>query len=427
MTTIQPYWTPALARIHIHAFDELTPEQQERLIVALNTKFPPDYYFRQRDQRNRAISNARQAVSLFARSTLAYPALLQNRSPEPAAGLSGCALIFTAGGEGERLRVSLRDKGIPESKLADFTKAAYPLPGWPGDFGALQINLALISHICTAHGLSVPVIITTGPAGSTTAKVIPRVLETHANFGLAHVKVIEQDERLHLTAHSKIAWHIADGRALPVTNPDETGGPIMKLKAREAATGRSTLHWLRELGCAKLIVLQATALYDPALIFSMAAAAQAHDGLGVGILRSSFPANDPFGTFALVKEQERDQLMIVEQDLRTPELMRLQDPTGTWFLPYNTGFYVFDADLLMQASLPDYATPPKEVIPGLPRAPKIGYAATDILPLAKNPAVLAIDQSRFAVIKKAEDLEALAALGKQFGLDRICAEVNIDK
>jgi hypothetical protein len=146
--------------------------------------------------------------------------------------------------------------------------------------------------------------------------------------------------------------------------------------------------------------------------------------VGIGVLRTSFPSSDPFGTFAIVKNRRRRTLAIVEKDVRSLSFSALKDPTGRWYLPYNTGFYAFDCGLLVENDLPDYCTPPKEVLPGLPRAPKAGYAATDILPLAARPAVLAIDGSDFAVIKNAQDLAAVSALGRRLKLDSLCAEVD---
>jgi hypothetical protein len=85
---------------------------------------------------------------------------------------------------------------------------------------------------------------------------------------------------------------------------------------------------------------------------------------------------------------------------------------------------VFAVDLIRNNDLPDYATPPKEVVPGFPRSPKIGYAATDLMSLAHNPAVLTVSEDAFAVIKNVEDLARLTALAKAAGLDAICRKIN---
>jgi len=66
--------------------------------------------------------------------------------------------------------------------------------------------------------------------------------------------------------------------------------------------------------------------------------------------------------------------------------------------------------------LPDYATPPKEILPEIERSPKIGYAATDLLPLALNPVILTVSPDTYAVIKTADDLETLSEAAHRFGL-----------
>jgi hypothetical protein len=52
----------------------------------------------------------------------------------------------------------------------------------------------------------------------------------------------------------------------------------------------------------------------------------------------------------------------------------------------------------------------------MPRSPKIGYAATDLLPLASNPAVLTVSPDSYAVIKNADDMKAVSAAAIRFGL-----------
>lgn len=418
-------WTFSLARRCIHDFNALSPTQQDRLLDELNGRFPPERYRLHKrlcEQAQRNMSAARERLS---RSAIAWPPLIRCEEMHgTAADCAGCAIVFMAGGEGERLRLSLLEQGVPPGNLVDFTKATHPLPGLFERYGALHVNLAVVARLCRSAGITVPVIVTAGPEHSATARIIPKVLKTYGNFGLPQVRIVRQSERLHLTMDGTIAWTLVDGHPVPVTNPDETGGPLMQLKSPLPGESISALEWLAGLGCGKIIVLQATALYDPSLICAMAAAGKCHDGVGVGVLRPSFPSSDPFGTFAIVKNRRRRTLAIVEKEARTPSLSALKDPTGRWYLPYNTGFYVFECGLLIENDLPDYCTPPKEVLPGLPRAPKAGYAATDILPLAARPAVLVVDGSDFAVIKDARDLAVLSALGKRLKLDSACAEVD---
>jgi hypothetical protein len=116
-------------------------------------------------------------------------------------------------------------------------------------------------------------------------------------------------------------------------------------------------------------------------------------------------------------------MIIVEQEIRNETTMSLKDESDRHFLPYNTGLYAFDGALLAGSDLPDYATPAKEILPDLPRSPKVGYAATDIFGLAKNPGVLCIPPTSFAVIKTADDLGVVTALGKRFKIDRMCGDV----
>ena len=197
----------------------------------------------------------------------------------------------------------------------------------------------------------------------------------------------------------------------------------MKLKQPGVLPGgASILNWLEELGCSKTIVVQATALYDKTVLPLMASALGSHDCLGVGILRDAFPATDPYGTFVSLKTDTGTVTVILEQDVRNDHTRSITDPTGRFFLPYNTGFYAFHNRLLCDNDLPDFATPPKKLRPDLPRAPKIGYAAIDVITLAKDPIILAIDPTLFGVLKNADDLELLAEMGSRFGLNRVCGE-----
>jgi hypothetical protein len=235
-----------------------------------------------------------------------------------------------------------------------------------------------------------------------------------------YLRTLCQGERLHLTIDEKIVYVIMDGLPWPITHPDETGGPFVKLRKEGFSGTESAIDWLKGLGCTKIIALQATALFDPAIILSMAAAGKHADCLGVGMLRSSFDKKDPFGTFIAFEKQGRESVVIVEQAIRNEATMSLKDFSGQHYLPYNTGLYVFDIDLIRITSLPDYATPPKEILPSLPKSPKAGYAATDLMSLAKHPAVLAIEPDSYENIKTAADLEKLSVLARRFGIIDIC-------
>ncbi len=418
-------WSEESAVKTVHQFNQLGKQEKISLLAYLNDHFPPSVYNEQVCLRRRAVENLSNNRHIIAAVTQHYPVCI---TQEDIAGtlsdLSGYAIMLTAGGEGERLRLSLEKQGVPASRLENFTKATYPLPGFYRDFGTLQVNLSVLSHICKKTGLSIPVIVTTGPPSSMTARVIPSIVEQYKSFGLEKLLIMPQEERLHLTNEEQIVYTVSNGKPRPVTNPDETGGPIMKLKKQPIEGTTTALAWLRNLGCTKIILLQGTALYSPALIGTIAAAGKHHDGLGVGIARSSFPENDPFGTYVLIEEHATKRLIIAEQEVRNTRTRMLQDNDNTYYLPYNTGFYSFDISLIEKNDLPDYATPPKEILPGLPRSPKIGYAATDILSFAADPAVLTINHSLYGVLKKVTDLARLSDLGKHMDLDKICRAVN---
>jgi len=375
----------------------------------MNARFPPNVFCDQLNKRRRAIENAEASKKLLDGAVQSFPDVLDGGSIADASlgALSGCAILFTAGGDGERLRLSLIERGASEESLKDFTKATYPLKGFPNGFGALQINLAMIAAICREYGIDVPVIVTTGPAGSVTDRVIPEIVKKHDNFGLPDIRVIPQGERLHFTLDEKIAVRTTDGGLLPVVQPDETGGPLMTLKPL-----------LPSINADKLLIVQATAVYDPNLLAKIAAASRGRDCVGVGIPRTRFDPDDPFGTFAAIEKNGRRSVGIIEQAVRNDETRSITDSRTGCRLPFNTGLYAVDTDLLRDNDLPDYATPPKEILPGVPRSPKIGYAATDLLPLASNPVILTVSPDSYAVIKTADDIETLSEAAHRFGLHK---------
>ena len=414
-------WTLESAKSAIHDFDKAPRERQTKTIKFLNENYPPSVFADHLERRRRALINARDQREVLNGARQLFPPLMSSEeNARDARDLEGCAVVLTAGGEGERLKTSLLARGISESDLKDFTKATWPLPGFFGDYGALQANLRLLSVLAKRHGLTLPVIVTTGPAGSTTARIIPQLLRQHENFGLERVLTVEQDERLHFTLDEKIVLTGPDGAPRPVTHPDETGGPLMKLKKPCVGMDRIVLDWIRKLGCDKILLLQATGLYEPRLLFQMAFGLATFDCVGVGIARTRFEATDPFGTYVTTVKNGRENVVIVEQGIRNEATLQVMDESKTRFLPYNTGLYAFTVDLLEKGDLPDYATPPKEVLRFLPRSPKIGYAATDLFTLAKKPGVLSIPRDWFEVIKNADDLQKLADLGRRFGIDKMC-------
>lgn len=415
-------WNEGFAEEHVYNFNALSSAQKKSLLDELNRRFPPQVYREHRARQQAAIKNADEGKKILTGAKQRFPHIIKAADLSATlADLAGYAIVLTAGGDGERLRASLKKRGAGDADLKDFTKATFHLPGFPKGFGSLQANLAVIADLCRLGGLDIPVIVTTGPASSQNARVVSGVIAARKNFSLRHLRTLAQDERLHLTLDGKIVCTVDGGAARPVTNPDETGGPFMKL-AKPGFSGKSSaLEWLSSLGCKKIIALQATALYDPAVVPAMAAAGKQHDCVGVGVLRTRFDKTDPFGAFVSVERDGKESLVIVEQAIRNEATMGIRDETGEYCLPFNTGLYVFDITQLAKSGLPDYATPPKEILPGLARSPKTGYAATDILPGAKHGAVLAVAPESYAAIKNADDLAVLSALARRHGIIDLCA------
>jgi hypothetical protein len=405
--------------------NSLSEDEKFSFLTYMNSHFPPSVYKKHLEYRHTALKNMNQTRSILGTSTQQFPSvvnwILVNASPE---SLKGHALVFTAGGEGERLRLSLLKEGYPAEDLEEFTKATFYLPDFYKRFGTLHINLTMIASFCSTYKIDIPVIVTTGPENSITARVIPQLLKEYNNFGLPNIKVIAQDERIHFSSDNKVVTSITDGTPLPVTHPDETGGPLMKLKQPET-DGKSVLQWLNSLGCTKTIVVQATALYDLRLLPLMAEALKGHDCLAVGITRNAFPPEDPYGTFVTLKRDDGNlQTLILEQDVRNELTRTIKDPENKMYLPFNTGFYAFENSLLEQNDLPHFATPPKEVLPDLPKSSKIGYAATDIVPAAKKPVILTMAPDMFGVLKTSKDLPVLSELGKKYGLHELCQKYD---
>ncbi|MBN1981365.1 MAG: hypothetical protein JW795_07540 [Chitinivibrionales bacterium] len=419
-------WNKEIAAEKIFRFAQLSQWQQEFLLNDLNSNFTPSRYNAQVTMARHAVENNHRNASILAHARQLYPCCMSHDSvAKKRFDLSRIAILLTAGGEGERLRLSLQASGYSEDQLTDFTKVTFPIPDFYKDFGTLHCNLCAIAALSRQYSCTIPVIISTGPASSVTASVIPKVLRSYGNFSLADCITLPQDERLHLTTTGQIAYTLVNGKPIVATNPDESGGPIMKLLQPMPGSSESALNWLARKGCDKLILLQASALSDPQVILWMAAAAQDYDGLGIGIERTEFPPNDPFGTFVTIEENGISRLLIVEQEIRNETTRSLINPQTKAYLPYNTGFYVFDLNLLQRAHLPDYATPPKEIGGGgIGKAPKIGYAATDSVGLAQKPAVLTIPASSFHLIKNVQDLKKISELARHLSLKSLCRRMT---
>lgn len=408
----------------VYNFEKFNENQKRAIHSVMNDSYPPEVYGQHCNLRTHALENSHKTRTLLSNATQHFPPYIlpENLSPNQSS-LKTFGLVFTAGGEGERLRLSLLERGVPGDQLENFTKATFPLPNFYKNFGTLHINLAMISHFCRSTGIDIPVIVTTGPKNSITASIIPLHLKAHDNFGLKNIRIISQEERLHLTHDEKVVFIFSGNTAIPVTQPDETGGPLMQLKKQTSEYSTSALQWFESLGCTKTILVQATSIYKRQLLPLMAEALGNYECCGVGIMRSSFPTSDPFGTYISLEQQGKKKISILEQDIRNNDTYRIKNENGRYHLPFNTGFYAFNNQLLLQNNLPDFATPPKEILPELDRSPKIGYAATDLISSAHNSIVLAINSSMFGVLKTADDLAILSELGKNFGLDQICKTI----
>ncbi len=412
-------WTQDQLADSVHEFSKQTASVQDAIADTINSFCSYETYLDTVTMRARALKNTEAGQNLLATATQKFPVTLSSEEVTVHLDdLKSYGIVITAGGEGERLKVSLMEQGFTAEQLADFTKATWPLPDFYEGFGALQINLALLARLSQKIGFDIPVIVTTGPANTDTARVIPAIIEKAQGFGLKNIRIIAQDERLHLTEESQIAWIEEDGKIALATNPDETGGPLMKL-LEEDASGVSPLAWIESLGASRIMVLQGTAVYNPLLIEQIASAGKQFDGMGIGISRSAFPASDPYGTFVTVSDEDGDQLKIIEKNVRNSDTESLTDQNGK-FLPFNTGFYAFTTELLKNNPLPDYASPVKIIFPGYENAEKVGYAATDVIAPAEKAGVLTIPESDFAVIKTAADLPVLTVAANKFNLVQFC-------
>ncbi len=405
-------WTKDLANKWVLDFEDFSDEKKQIVLEYLNDKIPHSEYLSQNKKRKDALGVLEESRKVLSDVKQVFPPCLSKSEIEfKHSDLEGCLIFLTAGGDGERLKQSLIDQGISEEELSGFTKATFPLPDYPNQYGALQVNLMLIAQISKKHSINIPVIVSTGPEGSQTAELIPQIMKENNDFGLKFLKVIQQGERLHLTNESKIVIKETDNGFIAAVNPDETGGPIMSLK--------NELDLIRKLAVNRVILLQATGLYDPDTIFYIATAAKHHDCLTIGVTRQQFPESDPYGTMLLIEKDQKKQMLILESQVINTQTRQLRHPHNNSFLPYNTGIYAFDVELLQKGDLPNYASPAKEIAPGIPPAPKVGYAATDLPTFANNPGVLTLDPESFAVIKNADSLAHVAKLGQKYGLDKL--------
>ena len=404
-------WTNAELNEAVYNFSNLNNDLQNRIKEKLNSTFSYSDYLIAKDKREKAIKNREKSKNILNNATQEFPSTLSaNDIKIDKNAISKFAIVITAGGEGERLRESLKKDGYTEEELTDFTKATWPIPNEKNNYGALQVTLSQIKDIEKRLNITIPIIVTTGPKGTTTDRVIPQIIKDNNNFGL-NILIISQNERRHLTTDNKIAWIEENSNIKIASNPDESGGPLMKLLDK-SDNNKSAINWIEEFGKTNIMVLQGTAVYNPILIEKIATAGLNYDGMGVGIARNTFPSDDPYGTYVLLNNNGNKKLNIIEIDVRNSETENLKSNNGE-YLPYNTGFYTFEVKLLKDNPLPDYASPKKIIFEGYDKSEKIGYAATDIIIPAKNPGVLTISGDDFAVLKNSNDLDKLSAVLKK--------------
>ncbi len=415
-------WDTEYAKASIEDFDKLSHEQAIDLLETLNREFPPEEYEKEKECLLNAFNNRERRRDLLQKGIQGFPVCVdpETGSAPEKERISKTAVLLTAGGEGQRLKESLKQNGVSNEALADITKATYPVADSPGKPGTLHIDLLLIAGICRETGTDIPVIVSTGPAGSNTAEIIPEILRKNRGFGIKNLKSIAQGKRLHLSNNKKIVWYMKEGTPQPVTNPDETGGPVARMQRREGGEKESPISWLKRLGIEHLLVLQGTAVYKKEFIYSLIKAFPESDGIAAGIPRKSFPEDDPYGTLLTIEHNSKKSLKIIEKDERDSETRSLKNLEDKTYLPFNTGLYRFSLRMLNEKRLPDYITPPKEILPGIQKAPKCGFAATDIISLAENPCVIKIAPDSFSVLKKKSDITEINRTYNESGIREIC-------
>ncbi len=396
-------WTKKELAAYCYLASDARELNEELILEFLNKNIPLDRYLAERAKWQKAQDNQKAAVAMAKNGALAFPEIRPLKASFDLAALKDTAIILTAGGDGERLKNSLIAAGCSSKQLENFTKATWPLDHKTTAASTLGYNLLLLRAISRALGKKLPVIVTLGPVGSVNARFIPQYLATYS----AELDIITvcQEERLHLTACGQIVLS-----ARPFlhahTNPDETGGPFMALKRPHERDSLGLIHYLTALGYSNCLALQATTICQPLLWPSLAALLANYEVAAIGVKRATFPPSDPYGTIVAIKSGDVLHTRIVEAHNRAPEIYALHDEQNG-YLPYNSGMYAFKTALLEKLALPDFICPPKQILPELAPAGKVGYAAIDLLTLSTNSAVLLADNTMFAAFKSLDDEDKL--------------------
>lgn len=382
---------------------------------------------------------------LLADATQSYPPVREEPIPdfEPA-HLENVAIVFTAGGDGERLRESLLKSGAASREaLGDFTKATWHLQGLK--CGTLELDLRVLAASIKRHSLkNIVVIVTTGPPGSVTHRVIPELLAQQDNFGLGDsLMVVSQGERLHFSNDGKIVWRRDPGGLKVMTQPDESGGPLMAMNSPPLGqSGDSVLSRMRSRGIEALMLLQGTSVYRTGVVEKIASALATARTRGVQLIGSGQLrpfmegkdwSKDKGGTYVEVRPGFRGEkeVHILESFERTEASLKVTDEKSAYFAPNNTGYYGFDLKLLDGLALPDYATDPKgfDGLEGeVEKAVKVGYAATHVLPLASTYELICLEDTDCVALKDEKNLvtigETLLKDPSAFGLGELIGSLR---
>ncbi len=373
----------------------------------LNNNVPYASYLAEREKWVEAQSNSRANSEAAETLPLSFPEIADGAAAFSLESFNNTAIILTAGGEGERLRKSLIAAGASPDELKDFTKATWPLDGQTKAASTLGYNLLFFRAIGRALGQKLLIIVTTGPLGSDTARILPAYLETFQDEYL-DIITLPQGQRFHLTTGGQLVLSAAGPHLSVACNPDETGGPFMALKNPHERDAKGLIHYLLAKGLINCLALQATTICQPLWVSSLPAALKKAEVAVMGVRRDTFAPDDPFGTIVRFNAAGGDYTQIVEAHNRRPAIYSVRDEKYG-FLPYNSGMYAFKTELLATARLPDFICPPKMITPELPPAGKVGYAATDLLSLSPKVAVCLTKADSFAAFKGLADTQNLIA------------------
>lgn len=414
-------WTKELFFTHMESPESFSENEITILLEFLNENCPLKSFLREIEERKIALKNMEETTRLLEGATQKFPKAYDfSEIVFDENSLKKVAFFFTAGGEGQRLAQSLNKNEADKKFLENFTKATIEIKDFPEKFGTLMINLCIVKSLSDTYKIDFPVIISLGPIGSTTSKVIPKEIASFNNFGLKNIHYILQGERLHLSNEEKISLEIKNGEIKVAKNPDESGGPL-----KAFYDNKELIKNLEKNGVSKILIIQGTGIFNPDILKNTASIKADHDCYILGLPRQKFEKSDQLGTIELIEKNGKTTLRILEAHSINDTTREIQNAEKSKFLPANTGMFLFDLALFSKKlPISFYATAPKEISFSKKIAPKIGYSATDFTVFAENPAVIIISPGDFAVLKNVENMEDLSALGKKFGLIKLCEKIK---